>query len=171
MILVSGCLSGHNCSYSGQSKTIDSIRSLVEEGKALPVCPELLGGLNVPRPRSEIRDGDGKDVLSGRARVFNEFGEDITAPFIAGAESVLAIARKHGARKAILKARSPACGCGRIYDGTFTGNVKAGDGVTAALLKESGVEVVSEDDIGDVSESATPQTNCLFKRHKRSGTF
>lgn len=142
MILVSGCLSGNNSFYNGTSKTYELIKRLVKENKAMPVCPELLGGLPLPRERSEIKGGTGKDVLKGKCKVVTKSGKDVTANFIAGAESVLSVAKKYNVKKAILKSHSPACGCGEIYDGSFTGNLIKGDGVTCALLKINAVEVI-----------------------------
>ncbi len=135
MILVSGCLSGNNGFYNGKIEASEPVKKLVLENKAIPVCPELLGGLKIPRERSEIKGGTGKDVISGKCRVVTEFGKDVTNHFIDGAESVLTLAKKYKAKRAILKSLSPACGCGEIYDGTFTKVIIKGDGVTSALLK------------------------------------
>ena len=146
MILVSGCLSGHNCFYNGSFKTCEPIKELVRQKKAVPICPELLGGLGIPRERSEIKGGAGKDVLSGRCKVITEFGKDVTKNFVSGAEAVLAIAKKYEVTKAVLKSKSPACGCGRIYDGSFTGRMIEGDGVACALLKLNGVEILSDEE-------------------------
>ncbi len=87
MILISGCLSGSNAFYNGAIKTCEPINKLVKEGGALPVCPELLGGLSVPRERSEIQNGSGKDVLAGKCRIITKSKEDITDNFMAGAQS------------------------------------------------------------------------------------
>jgi len=141
MILVSACLCGVHCRYDGAAKTDEEIARLVREGKALPVCPEQLGGLPVPRLPAEIQSGDGEAVLLGLARVRNKEGADVTQEFVRGAEETLLIARLSGAERAILKANSPSCGCGAIYDGTFSGAKRAGDGVAAALLRRRGVDV------------------------------
>lgn len=146
MILVSGCLSGNNCCYNGAYKLCARIKKLVENKKAIPVCPELLGGLSVPRERSEIRGGSGPDVLTGKCKVITKLGKDVTINFVKGAEIVLSMAKKYKIRKAVLKSRSPACGCGKIYNGTFTGKLRLGDGVTAALLKMNGIAVLSDED-------------------------
>ena len=145
--LVSACLAGHSCSYDGLPRTCAVVEKLVREGRAIPVCPECLGGLPVPRPASEIQGGTGVDVLEGRARVVNCHGEDVTAAFIRGAQAVLEIARSHGLQAAILKARSPSCGYGRIYDGSFSRRVRAGHGVAAALLAQSGFQIFTEEDV------------------------
>jgi uncharacterized protein YbbK (DUF523 family) len=120
--------------------------ALARRQKLIPVCPEELGGLSITRPPSEITGGDGADVLAGKAKVVTKQGEDVTPYLLKGAAEVLKIAQTHNARKAILKARSPSCGCGEIYDGTFSGRTRPGDGVTTALLKKHGIEVVTEKD-------------------------
>ena len=114
---------------------------LVQSGEALCVCPECMGGMTTPRLPCEIIGGDGYDVLDGNARVVNTAGEDVTGFFIRGAQAVLQACRKHGIRRVVLKAKSPSCGAGEIYDGSFTGSLKPGDGVTAALLMRSGISV------------------------------
>ncbi len=141
MILVSACLCGVHCRYDGKAKPDEEVIALLQAGQAIPVCPEQLGGLPVPRPPAEIIEGDGAAVLNGVARVFNRLGQDVTEAFIAGAEETLLLARLSGAEKAILKANSPSCGAGVIYDGTFSGGTRAGDGVASALLKKNGIEV------------------------------
>ena len=108
---------------------------LVEQGAALPVCPECLGGLGVPRPPCEVRGG----------RVFNTEGRDCTLAFQAGAQLALNVAQTRGCREAILKARSPSCGYGRVYDGSFSGKLCDGSGVFASLLREKGVRIWTEE--------------------------
>lgn len=144
MMLISGCLSGDNPSFNGTVKISEKARDLVKNNIAIPVCPELLGGLSVPRERNEIKGADGKDVIAGKRRVMSEGGKDVTEAFLKGAEAALSIAKKHNVKKAVLKSKSPACGCGRIYDGTFAGRLIKGDGVTCALLKMNGIEVIDE---------------------------
>ncbi len=108
----------------------------------MPVCPELLGGLAVPRPAAEIADpADGGDVLDGAARVIGIDGVDVTRAFARGAEQALAAAERSGATLALLTALSPSCGSGEIYDGSFSGRRRPGDGVAAALLRRHGVRV------------------------------
>lgn len=111
----------------------------------IPVCPEQLGGLPTPRVRHELRGGTGKDVLNGAAKVLNEKGIDRTENFRRGAEETLALARLYGAETFIGVSRSPSCSCSEIYDGSFTGNLKKGCGVTAALLRRSGITVREEE--------------------------
>ena len=136
-ILVSHCFLGEPCRYDGASRLDRQIIELHRVGHNLiPVCPEVLGGLSVPRTPAEIQP-DG--------RVLTEDGVDVTAAYQAGAERALAIARENGCTVAILKSRSPSCGCGEVYDGTFTHTVKPGWGVTAKLLEEAGFEVMDEE--------------------------
>ena len=146
-ILVSACLAGRACRYDGTGAYEDTVATLVAEGRAVLVCPEVEGGLGTPRPAAEIQGGDGDDVLDGRARVITRDGLDVTDSYIKGAKHALAAARASGAKAAILKARSPSCGKAGVYDGTFTRSLQPGDGVTAALLRREGIEVVTEDDV------------------------
>lgn len=144
--VVSACLCGTKCRYDGSASENPRVMALVGSGEAVAICPELLGGLDTPRPPSEIEQGfDGEDVLEGRARVFAKGGRDLTGAYVCGAEATLAKCRETGATSAILKTRSPSCGEGRIHDGRFAGCLKEGDGVTAALLKRNGIRVENED--------------------------
>ena len=135
-ILVSACLLGECCRYDGKGKKNDGICRLAENPQLclIPVCPEQLGGLPTPRPPAE-RVGD---------RVRNSRGEDVTAAFERGARRTLEIALQNGCTTAVLKERSPSCGSGEIYDGSFSGRLTAGDGITAQLLKENGITVFGE---------------------------
>lgn len=143
-ILVSACLAGIRCKYSGGHNLVPAIAELVRAGKAVPICPENLGGLTIPRPPAEIQGGDGYDVLAGRARVMDKEGRDVTAAFIHGARAALARAREAGPEMVVLKERSPSCGSKFIYDGSFSGVTRPGPGVTTALLREQGFTVISE---------------------------
>ncbi|MBE5785424.1 MAG: DUF523 domain-containing protein [Clostridiales bacterium] len=140
---VSACLAGEHCRYDGRANS-DPRAGEMYEGGALCICPECLGGLPTPRDPSEIVGGDGADVLDGKARVLTKTGKDVTEAFLRGAEKTLCLCRERGVTQAFLKARSPSCGCGVIYDGTFSGSCIPGDGVTAALLKRSGIRVFTE---------------------------
>ena len=133
--MVSACLAGLHCRYDGRSNHKPEVAELVASGLAVPVCPEELGGLPTPRAPSE-RLGD---------RVVSCEGRDVTAEFAAGAEAALYIAEEYGCSAAILKARSPSCGCGRIYDGTFTRTLVEGSGLFAELLLKKGFEVFTEE--------------------------
>ena len=115
MILVSACLAGCNCKYNGKNNNVDQILELVKANKAITICPEVLGGLPTPRQPAEIQ------VINGEIHVINKVGEDVTNEFLKGAEKTLEIARDLMPSKIILKSKSPSCGFGTIYDGTFTG--------------------------------------------------
>jgi uncharacterized protein YbbK (DUF523 family) len=146
-VLVSACLAGRACRFDGSSNRARRVARLVAEGRAVLVCPEVDGGLGTPRPPAEIVGGTGADVLAGRARVVTDQGRDVTEAYLEGARRALSAAQRAGARTAILKARSPSCGKGAVYDGSFSRTLTAGDGVTAALLEAHGIEVVSDEDI------------------------
>lgn len=146
MILVSACLCGINCRYSGDSNACEKVKELLKNGEAIPVCPEQLGGLETPRLACEISGGTGKEVLHGNAKIIDKDGNDRTLAFVKGAHEVLNVAKMMGIHKAILKAKSPSCGCGKIYDGTFNGNKIDGNGVAAQLLLENGIEVITEEE-------------------------
>lgn len=136
-ILVSHCLLGEPCRYDGASRLDRQVIELHRAGHNLiPVCPEVLGGLEVPRSPAELQP-DG--------RVLTREGEDVTAAYRAGAERAVAIAREKGCTVAVLKARSPSCGCGEVYDGTFTRTLTPGWGVAARLLADAGIEVMDEE--------------------------
>jgi uncharacterized protein YbbK (DUF523 family) len=138
-IIVSACLAGLATRYDGKASPHPAVMELLRRGKALPVCPEQIGGLPTPRTCHEIVG----------ARVEDRSGNDHTEAFESGARQALELAEQAGCRRAILKSRSPSCGSGTIYDGSFSGKLIAGDGVFAALLKAHGVEVVSEEDLSD----------------------
>jgi uncharacterized protein YbbK (DUF523 family) len=150
MYLVSACLVGINTRYDGGCFCHEKLLKLAEEGKAIPVCPEQLGGCPTPRDPCEIAGGDGGDVLDGRCSVVSINGADMTEKFIRGAEETLKLVKACGVKKAILKARSPSCGSGVIYDGTFSQKTAGGNGVTAELLIRNGIEVYSEETAGDL---------------------
>ncbi|MHB8511951.1 MAG: 2-thiouracil desulfurase family protein [Actinomycetota bacterium] len=146
-VVLSACLAGVECTYKGESKTKKWAIELVASGRAVLVCPEVAGGLGIPRPESEVRNGVGADVIDGKARVISAEDVDVTDAYLRGARSAVDAATRTGAQLAVLKARSPSCGCGLIYDGTFSGTLREGDGVTAAALKRSGLNVVSDEEI------------------------
>ena len=152
-ILISACLLGERVRWDGRgADTGDGpIAKWNAEGRLVPICPEVAGGLPVPRPPAELRGGDGGGVWGGGARVVAIGGEDVTSAFRTGAMAALELARRHSIRIAILKERSPSCGSSQIYDGTFTGVRIEGAGVTAALLRESGVRVFSEDEVDEAA--------------------
>jgi uncharacterized protein YbbK (DUF523 family) len=145
MKIVSACLMGCECRYDQKDNLVSEIEKLVKDGKAIPVCPEQLGGLSTPRPPAEIVGGDGFDVLDGKAKVIDNRGNDVTEQFLQGARQALHMAQVTRATEAILKERSPSCGSTMIYDGTFSKNKQKGVGVTAALLIRHGISVRSEE--------------------------
>lgn len=136
-IIVSACLAGLTTNYLGEAWPIPEVVELIRQGKAIPVCPEQLGGLTTPRTPAE-RKGEG---------VFTKDGIDVTAQFFKGAQTVAKLVELSGAQKAILKANSPSCGVGSTYDGTFSDTLIKGDGVTAETLRKMGVELLTEEDL------------------------
>ena len=146
MRVVSACLCGINCKYNGDNNKHEEFVKELRDGQVLPLCPEQLGGLTTPRSACEIEGGSGEDVLAGRARVINAAGEDLTVFFIKGAQECLAIMRQAGIDEAVLQRRSPSCGVNKIYDGSFSSHLIAGDGVTAALLRKHGIKVWNDED-------------------------
>jgi len=145
MILVSSCLAGLKVRYNGTDSLDDRISKLIEENKAFTVCPELLGGFSTPRQPAEIIGGDGEDVLDGKAKVVEKGGKDVTKLYLTGAYETLDIAKKMNATLVVLKENSPSCGSSMIYNGDFKGNKIVGNGVTSALLKRNGIQVLSEE--------------------------
>lgn len=147
MKLISACLLGMRCAWSGNDNKNDRAIELSKVEILVPVCPEQLGGLATPRAPQEIQGGTGEDVLDSVCRVINRDGRDVTNEFIKGAEETLEIARQLNIKEFIAKSGSPSCGCGQIYDGTFREKLIDGDGVTAALLGRSGIRIIPEQDL------------------------
>lgn len=145
-VLVSACLLGEKVRYNHADAAVDHpvLRRWQDEGRLVPFCPELAGGLGVPRPPAEIVGGDGDAVLQGRAVVRTNGALDVTAQFLRGAHEALDAARARGVRLAVLKDGSPSCGSGSIHDGSFRGVTRPGSGVTTALLTQHGIRVFSE---------------------------
>ena len=140
-LLVSACLLGLCCRYDGQSKPNAAVLRLREAHTLIPVCPEQLGGLPTPRAPSEWQG----------ARIVNSEGADVTAKYRRGAAEAVKLAQLFGCEAAVLKERSPACGHGRIYDGSFSHTLKAGDGAAAAALIKAGIPVYGESEIAELS--------------------
>lgn len=140
VVLVSACLLGAHCRYNGNGVLEASVKALMSDAILIPVCPEILGGLATPRDPAE-RSG-------GRVMTIN--GEDVTGAYEKGARETLNLAQLYGCRYAILKERSPSCGSGRIYDGSHSGKLVPGDGVTAELLKKNGIHVFGESKTEDL---------------------
>jgi uncharacterized protein YbbK (DUF523 family) len=145
MYLVSSCLAGVNCRYNGKSSENKTICELVKSGEAISICPEQLAGLPTPRPSCEIIIDE-----SGNKKVISKDGKDFTKEFFEGAEKTLAIAKTIDIKKAILKSKSPSCGCGFTYDGTFSGKIIKGNGLATELLIKNGIEVYTENDLDEL---------------------
>lgn len=144
-VLVSACLLGQPVRYDGRTSGHPHLlQQWQAEGRVVPLCPEVAGGLPTPRPPAEIPGGQGGQVLDGSTQVITVMGEDVSAHFLAGAQLALVLVRRHGIGVAVLKSGSPSCGNRLTYDGTFSGVKVAGEGVTAALLRRAGVQVFSE---------------------------
>ena len=141
-ILVSACLLGVACRYDDRSKHYPGLEELMTRHTLIPVCPECYGGLPTPRPPAEQR-GD---------RVITQNGLDVTVQYQKGAQEALKLARRYGCTWAILKERSPSCGAGTVYDGTFTHTQVPGDGITARLLAENGIHVIGESQLDQLPE-------------------
>ena len=144
--LISACLLGHKVRYDGQDCLLKELLQHLLPAQYVSLCPEVSGGLAIPRPPAEIQSGNGHDILLRHAHVVDINGTDISEAFIQGAYAALDLARRFQVTHAILKANSPSCSSKLIYDGSFTGNKIQGDGVTAALLKQHGMEVMTEDE-------------------------
>jgi len=139
-VLISSCLYGVKCRYDGKANYCDSIKELQEKCNLIPACAECLAGLSTPRTPCEIIEG----------KVISKTGDDLTKEFFAGAKLVLKIAQDNNCDIALLKQRSPSCGDGLIYDGSFSGALIPGNGVTSSLLKENGIKVFNETDVDDL---------------------
>lgn len=149
MILVSSCLAGLKVRYNGTHSLNNGIAKLVEENKAITICPELLGGFSTPREPAEIIGGNGEDVLNGKAKVIEKSGKDVTEIYIKGAYATLNKAKEINATVIVLKEHSPSCGSSMIYNGEFIGKKLEGMGVTSALLKRNGLKVISEEQFAE----------------------
>ena len=137
MIIVSACLAGVKCRYDGKDNATNNVIEMVKKGIAIPICPEQLGGLQTPRIPAEIYE----------EKVINKKGENVTSQFKKGAKETLRIAELANCHKAILKQNSPSCGYGKIYDGTHTGRIIKGNGLTANLLSKKGIIILTEEDL------------------------
>ena len=136
-ILVSACLLGFACRYDGKQKPCQKVLRLNESASLIPFCPECMGGLPTPRPPAELQG----------TKVINAKGADVTAQYRKGAEEALRLCQALGIEKAILKSRSPSCGKGAIYDGSFTKTLKEANGITADLLLQNAIEVITEEEL------------------------
>ena len=149
-ILISSCLLGVECNYAGKTSSAwlkgfsDLIKQQIADGvQFIPVCPEQLGGMNTPRRPSELQ-GPALDILSGKAKITSNSGEDVTRNFVVGAEQALHVAKLFDVDMAVLKSKSPSCGSRQVYDGTFSGVLVDGRGIAACLLAKNGVKILNE---------------------------
>jgi uncharacterized protein YbbK (DUF523 family) len=145
-LLVSACLLGDPVRYDGKAKRLDheGLQHLLTAGRVVAFCPEVAGGLPVPRPAAEIVGGVGIDVINGQARVKTAANEDVSEFFLAGAKKALTLCRQHQISVAVLTERSPSCGSSEIYDGSFTRQAIAASGVTTAYLRQHGIQVFNQ---------------------------
>ncbi|MGG3798389.1 DUF523 domain-containing protein [Metabacillus fastidiosus] len=149
MILVSSCLAGFEVRYNGSHSLNNNIQGLINGGKAVAICPELMGGFSTPREPAEIVGGTGEDVLNGRAKVVEKSGRDVTELYLKGAYEALRKAKEIGVKTVVLKEYSPSCGSKMIYNGKFENKKVFGNGVTSALLLKNGIKVISEEEFSN----------------------
>lgn len=163
-VLVSACLLGSKVRYNGQNLLCESdkLKQWYQEGRIVSICPEVSGGLSVPRPPAEIVGGCGDDVLTHQAKVVDNTGQDISGKFIEGARNASKLCHQYQIRVAILTESSPSCGSNSIYSGDFSKTKISGVGVTAALLRQHGVKVVNQYNIqmaADILAAPAPSEN------------
>lgn len=149
MYLISACLCGINCRYNSSNSYNEICSKLMIENKAIPVCPEQLGGLSTPRTPCELQ-GTANEVIEGENRIIDSDGIDVTEMFLRGANEVLKLSKMLNVKKAILKEGSPSCGVNFVYDGTFEGRKILGMGITSQILSDASIEVLSENDLGGI---------------------
>lgn len=142
--MVSSCLCGEPCKYSGLDNYNQKVMESLKRQCILKVCPEVFGGLSTPRKPAEIVGGSAKDVLTGKAKILTQDRQDVTDAFLKGANMILKLAQHNGVTEAILKANSPSCGVGMVYDGHFCGRLIEGNGILAELLLQHGITVKTE---------------------------
>lgn len=147
MKLISACLLGVRCRWDNKPFYHQKAIELLKKEKLIPVCPEQLSGLSTPRAPQEIQEGSGEDVLDKKCRVKNKKGEDVTDFLVKGAQETLKIAQLLSVKEFIAKSNSPSCGWRQIYDGTFSGKLVRGNGVTTALLQRKGLTIIREKDL------------------------
>lgn len=153
-VLVSACLLGQPVRYDGGTHgPFAALREWQQEGRVVALCPEVAGGLPTPRPAAEIAGGQGAQVLDGLIALYTVAGSDVSHAFVAGAQQAEYLVREHGIQIAILKARSPSCGNLQTYDGSFSGRLVAGEGVTAAALRRMGVQVFNESQLAEAEQA------------------
>ena len=153
-ILVSSCLLGEAVRYDGKDHLLKNkiLEQWIRQNSVVSFCPEVAGGMSIPRIAAEIIDGDGHDVLAGTASVLDKSGNNVTHEFTTGAQLALSMCNQLDIKMAILSRRSPSCGNKTIYDGSFTGSRISGAGVTAALLQQNGIRVFSQTELHDAAK-------------------
>jgi len=153
-ILVSACLLGCKVRYDGKdlAQSGSDFNQVIDSNEIIPFCPEVSGGLPIPRIAAEIKDGTGFDVLANKSRIVGKDGSDVTEPFIEGAKLALELCQSEGVQQAILAEASPSCGSSYIYNGQFEGKKIAGQGVTCANLQKHGIKVVSQHQVLQLSK-------------------
>ncbi len=159
MILISACLCGVNCRYDGCIIENQTLKKLVGQKKAIPLCPEVLGGRSVPRQPTEITGGTADDVLNGKAKIKDIAGNDVTEETMLGVLYVVAAVKRMGIKTAILKTKSPTCGMGKIFDGSFSNKLIDGNGVLAEALLKEGVKVYTEDNCAAIVNELMDDNN------------
>ncbi len=149
-VLISACLLGKNCRYNGGHSKLTELEKIDVEW--IPVCPEESGGLGTPRPSAEMQE-NAETILNGKGKIITNKGKNVTAEFIQGAEKSLQLGLGAEVKIAVLKSKSPSCGIGKIYDGSFTKTLKTGDGIFAHLCHENDIECISSDNINQIKKT------------------
>ncbi|MCG2712846.1 MAG: DUF523 domain-containing protein [Candidatus Omnitrophica bacterium] len=147
MILASACLAGEKCRYNGEHRMHPVIAELGKRGKIAAVCPEVMGGLSIPRLACEIEGADAQSVLDSKARVLNMAGGDITEAVLRGCYKALDAAKKNNIKLAVLKDKSVCCAVDTLYDGSFQSRLVKGKGILALLLEHNGIRVVNSEEL------------------------
>ena len=149
-ILISACLLGKNCRYNGGHSQLTELEEIDVEW--IPVCPEELGGLGTPRPSAEMQE-NAETILNGKGKIITNKGKNVTSEFIQGAEKSLQLGLGAEVKIAVLKSKSPSCGIGKIYDGSFTKSLKTGNGIFAHLCHENDIACISSDNINRIKKT------------------
>ena len=149
-ILISACLLGKNCRYNGGHSQLSELEEIDVEW--IPVCPEELGGLGTPRPSAEMQE-NAETILNGKGKIITNKGKNVTSEFIQGAEKSLQLGLGAEVKIAVLKSKSPSCGIGKIYDGSFTKSLKIGNGIFAHLCHENDIACISSDNINRIKKT------------------
>ena len=149
-VLISACLLGKNCRYNGGHSQLNELNKLDVEW--IPVCPEESGGLGTPRPSAEMQE-NAETILNGKGKIITNKGKNVTSEFIQGAEKSLQLGLGAEVKIAVLKSKSPSCGIGKIYDGSFTKSLKIGNGIFAHLCHENDIACISSDNINRIKKT------------------